>query len=94
MATFYNRAKAMEFADRGRAVLGGELWLVSDREVWGTLPQHSGPPAVYAWETERRPNEPWPTYVAAHVVTPCQPFKRCPAKRKSPRLLRPRCTTT
>jgi len=51
-------------ADRGRAVLGGELWLVRDGEVWGVLPQHSGPPAVYAWETERRPNEPWPTYVA------------------------------
>jgi len=51
-------------ADRGHAVLGGELWLVRDGEVWGQLPQHSGPPAVYAWETERRPDETWPTYVA------------------------------
>ena len=81
-------------ADRGRAVLGGELWLVRDGEVWGQLPQHSGPPAVYAWETERRPDETWPTYVARHVVRPSQSFKRGLAKRKSPRLLKPRCTTT
>jgi hypothetical protein len=51
-------------ADSGRAILGGELWLVRDGEVWAGLPQQSGPPAVYAWETERRSGEPWPTYLA------------------------------
>jgi hypothetical protein len=51
-------------ADSGRAVLGGELWLVRDGEMWTVLPQQSGPPAVYAWETERRADEPWPTFVA------------------------------
>ena len=50
-------------ANSGRAVLGGELWLVRDGEVWGALPQQSGPPAVYSWETERRPDEPWQIYV-------------------------------
>ena len=51
-------------ADSGHAVLGGELWLVRDGEIWGALPQKSGPSGVYAWETERLPEEPWPTYVA------------------------------
>lgn len=51
-------------ANSGRAVLGGELWLVRGREVSGMLPQRSGPPAVYHWETERRGNESWPAYVA------------------------------
>jgi hypothetical protein len=46
------------------AVLGGELWLIRDEKVWAVLPQQSGPPAVCAWETERRLEEPWPTYVS------------------------------
>jgi hypothetical protein len=51
-------------AGSGRAVLGGELWLfVMERSGEG-CPQKSGPPGVYAWETERLPEEPWPTYVA------------------------------
>jgi hypothetical protein len=48
----------------GRAVLGGELWLVRDGQIWGGLPQKSGPPGVYAWEAERLPEESWPTYGA------------------------------
>jgi hypothetical protein len=48
----------------GALFSGGELWLVRDGEVWGALPQQSGPSAVYSWETERRPDEPWPNYVA------------------------------
>jgi hypothetical protein len=64
----WQRAEALAavrvLADNGRAVLGGELWLIRDGDVWGALPQQSGPPAVYSWETERRPDEPWPTYVA------------------------------
>ncbi len=51
-------------ADSGRAVLGGELWLVRDGEMWAGLSQQSGPPGVYAWETERCREEPWLTYVA------------------------------
>lgn len=51
-------------ADSGLAVLGGELWLIRDGEVWSALPQQSGRPAVNSWETERRPGEPWATYVA------------------------------
>jgi acetyl-CoA acetyltransferase len=47
-----------------RAVLGGELWLVRDGEIWGGLLRKSGAPGVYAWETERLPEEPWSTYVA------------------------------
>ena len=58
------RAAVRVLADSGRAVLGGELWFIGDGEVWVALPQQSGPAAVYSWETERRPDEPWPTYVA------------------------------
>ncbi len=61
-------AAVRALADTGRAVLGGELWLVRDGEVWGVVPQHSGPPAVYAWETERRANEAWSAYVARACV--------------------------
>jgi hypothetical protein len=57
-------AAVRALADGGCAVLGGELWLVRDGEIWGALRQRSGPSAVYSWETERRPGEPWPTYVA------------------------------
>lgn len=54
---------ARELAASGRAILGGELWLVHNGKIWGVLPQEEGPPAVYHWESERRDSEPWPDYV-------------------------------
>ena len=55
---------ARALADSGFATLGGELWLVREGEVWGLLPQHTGPPALYSWESERKPSEPWQEFVA------------------------------
>jgi hypothetical protein len=54
---------ARELAASGKAILGGELWLVRNGEIWGLLPQKEGPPAVYHWETERQDSEPWADYV-------------------------------
>jgi hypothetical protein len=73
-------AAVRALADKGRAVLGGELWLVRDGEVWGVLPQHSGPPAVYAWETERRPNEAWSAYVARASVEALSAIQALPGE--------------
>jgi len=47
----------------GRAVLGGEVWLVRDGEIWAGFSLTSGPSGGYAWATDRLPEEPWPTYV-------------------------------
>jgi hypothetical protein len=49
-------------------VAGALFWAAScgwfDGEIWGGVLQKSGSPGVYAWETERLPEEPWPTFVA------------------------------
>jgi hypothetical protein len=60
--------------DRSLAILGGELWLVlSGSRSWsGLIPQREGSDAVYLWETNRYPNEPWATFV-----------NRCAADSKS-----------
>ncbi len=66
-------------ADAGLAVLGGELWMVRGEEIWATLPQRSGPPAVYHWSCDRRPAEPWVAYVAraaAEAVSAIEAFPR------------------
>jgi hypothetical protein len=63
----WRRQDALEavgaLAVAGRAILGGELWLVHAGQVWGVLPQHSGPPAVYHWECDRQPTEAWADFV-------------------------------
>jgi hypothetical protein len=55
---------AREIARAGLAILGGELWLVRGGELFGLLPQHSGPPALYGWECKRNPSEGWPAFVS------------------------------
>ena len=49
-----------------QAVLGGELWWVLDgAHTWnGSIPQAEGVDAVYTWETIRREDEPWRSFVA------------------------------
>jgi hypothetical protein len=53
-------------AGRGLAILGGELWWVLDgAHTWnGSIPQAEGVDAVYTWETIRREDEPWRSFVA------------------------------
>lgn len=47
------------------AILGGEVWWVLDgARAWnGSIPQHQGVDAVYAWETMREPPESWLAFV-------------------------------
>lgn len=64
----WRRPDAMQatraLAHAGFAILGGELWLIRGGEIFGVLPQHSGPPAVYHWVCERSPSEAWLSFVA------------------------------
>jgi len=50
-------------AASSRAVLGGEVWLVRDGEIWAGFSLTSGPSGMYTWATDRLPEESWPTYV-------------------------------
>ena len=48
-----------------RAVLGGEVWLITGADNWdGLIPQRDGSaPGVYSWNTAPRAvAESWPTY--------------------------------
>ena len=54
---------ARALAGAGRAILGGELWLIRGSEIHGVLPQRSGPPGVYRWESERGASESWCEFV-------------------------------
>src|SRR5262245_29395481 len=64
----WQRSQALDavlaLANSGRAILGGELWLVRDGQIFVELHRRSGPAEVYTWATERLREEPWPTYVA------------------------------
>jgi hypothetical protein len=48
-----------------RAILGGEVWLITGSDSWdGLIPQRDGSaPGVYSWDTlPRAAAESWPTY--------------------------------
>jgi hypothetical protein len=64
----------------GLAILGGELWWVRDGvEDWvGVIPQRRGDPAVYSWETEREPVEPWQEFVERGVADTLSAADRWP----------------
>jgi len=46
-----------------QAILGGELWMLQGNKIIGLIPQKSGPPAVYPWETERINGERWDVFI-------------------------------
>ena len=76
------RAEALRavraIAEAGLAVLGGEVWLVRGDEIWGVLPQQSGPPAVYHWEAKRGAVEPWLEFVTRSQSEACSAIKLLP----------------
>jgi len=57
-------AAVTEIAGRHFAILGGEIWIVRNSEIWGVVPQSEGPPRVYHWETERHPREDWSAFAS------------------------------
>ena len=65
----WTRAQALKIVavliDDNLAILGGELWWVSDAagSISGVIPQENGVDAVYAWETRLQPQESWATFV-------------------------------
>jgi hypothetical protein len=62
----------------GIGILGGELWWVHER-ISGTIPQRQGAPAVYCWETNRRPGEPWAHFVQRGSSDALTAVERWPA---------------
>jgi hypothetical protein len=61
-------------------VLGGELWWVRDGiPDWsGLIPQRSGPPGVYCWETKRWSGELWPDFVERSISDSLAAVQRWP----------------
>ena len=60
-----------------QAILGGEVLLLSGGEIWGTVPQPSGPPGVYAWEVKPRSSgESWQEFVSRSALEASQAAKR------------------
>ena len=55
----------MFLAADGRAILGGEVWLITGADSWdGLIPQRDGnAPGAYSWDTAPRAvGESWLTY--------------------------------
>lgn len=67
-------------------ILGGELWWVRDgsSDSNGLIPQRSGPPAVYPWETIRREDEPWHHFVERGAADTLAAVDRLPAANDLP----------
>lgn len=49
----------------GLGILGGELWWVREEITGysGAIPQRHGPPGVYTWVIDPRPDEEWRRFV-------------------------------
>jgi hypothetical protein len=69
---------AEALANSDFAILGGELWLVRGHEIWGALPQRSGPPAVYHWESKRGSSESWAAFVTRSYSEACSAINTLP----------------
>jgi hypothetical protein len=65
-------------SSQAMAILGGELWWVSDAGLCGSIPQRHGPPGVYTWNTERHSNEPWQQFVERGVSDALAAVERWP----------------
>ncbi|HEY1757435.1 MAG TPA: hypothetical protein VGG72_18825 [Bryobacteraceae bacterium] len=65
----------------GFGILGGDLWWVRDgAEGWtGVIPPQRGVPAVYSWETTRRPSELWFEFVERSAADSLAAVERWPA---------------
>lgn len=59
------------------AILGGELWWTYNA-ISGAIPQRSGPPAVYGWETNRGAAERWTDFVARSASETLAAVERWP----------------
>ena len=70
----------------GMGILGGELWWVRRGFTdWvGLIPQRHGPPAVYLWNTEREPGEPWPNFVERSASDALAAVERWPTPNDLP----------
>lgn len=49
----------------GIGILGGDLWWVREgiTGYFGAIPQRYGPPGVYTWVSDPRPDEEWTRFV-------------------------------
>jgi hypothetical protein len=63
----WERAHALDAVDTlafaGLAVRHGELWLVVNRRITGSIPCTAGVPSIYHWECDREDGEAWSAFV-------------------------------
>jgi hypothetical protein len=73
--------------DSGRAILGGEVWLITGEHSWdGLIPfRGGGPPGVWHWETEPRfPSESWQQYCARTAARSVEVVRGMPVEQETP----------
>lgn len=49
------------------AILGGEVWAIDNKTIYGILPLKDGVSSVFHWSTEREKNEEWNQFVKRSI---------------------------
>ncbi len=73
--------------DSGRAILGGEVWLITGEHSWtGLIPQRSGgPPNVWSWTTDGRSSgESWRDYCRRTAAESVHKLWAMPVEQDTP----------
>jgi hypothetical protein len=73
-------AAARCLADSGAVILGGELWIMRGQQIFGALPQVSGPPGIYHWETVPKDGETRQQLIARACAEACAAIRALPAE--------------
>jgi hypothetical protein len=70
----------------GRAILGGEVWLITGADTWhGLIPQRDGSaPGVYSWDTvARSADESWPAYCQRTASESIEAVRAIPVEQQT-----------
>ncbi len=73
--------------DSGRAILGGEIWLITGDHSWtGLVPQRNGGPKnVWSWTTgARTSNESWSDYCHRTAAESADKIRSMPVEQETP----------
>jgi hypothetical protein len=74
-------------SDSSRAVLGGEVWLITGEHSWnGLIPQRGGGPTnVWTWNTrERSASESWKDYCHRTAAESADTLRSMPVEQETP----------
>jgi hypothetical protein len=73
--------------DSGRAILGGEVWLITGKNSWtGLIPQRGGGPSnVWSWTTDGRSSgESWRDYCRRTATESIDKLRGMPIEKETP----------